>query len=634
MKIFLPTDVVFDTNGEKSVHPMHCIEHREVGFWYVDVSFPVEEVSQIKQDYIIIVDTQEKGEQPFRIQNVEVSNKVTCRAHHIGFDTKRYAVELSTVLGQNCPQCLAELSTNILPNHPFKFGSDILTNKSFSVIDVSLYDALTTIASEYNGTLDFDGWEVYVLSSLGTDRGLSVEYGKNLESALVVEDWDNVVTQLKPIGNNGITLTPEWLTADVSYDKPYAKIMFFYTDSVENLALVSQLYLDRYKVPRINYKVSTSFLSTNTIKNLIGNTHADLEAYTHEELEAYTHAELGGKSESEYIALGDTIQVNARQFTVLTNVISYDYNVLTHHIKTVEFGNFRPTVKNMFNNIKKEVEEATLKKAQVKIDAVNGEISLVVSDVSSLNSSVSSLNGSVSTLNGQVSQINLDLDSVEISVGKYLNGELVGTYYNFDGDAFTITNADSEVVFSADALGNLTLTGTITGSTIIGSIIKSSANADRIEFNNTTLQAFKDNYSRVELNYETMKFKTETGTDAVILKAYVNSASEDFKIMTKDNYKDYAYLYLGEAVWGNTRQASIGVADDSLKYAICSSSVDDYNGASSYLVANNNAGTEATISCESSGLLTMWSTTENYQIYINGALRGITRDANGFLKAV
>lgn len=596
MRIFLPQDTDFSSNGEKAVNPFSCIEHRESTAWYVLAKFGLEDVDLLKQDYILIVETKEKGNQPFRIHNIEVGSFIHVTAHHIGYDTKHYAVELSTVLNGNANACLVELKSNITPSvTPFVFSSNVTTLKSFSVIDVSLYEALTQIASEYNAYLDFDGWNVYILDSMGQDRGINIEYGKNLESAQVTEDWELVVTKLKPIGNNGLTLTPEWLTADISYAKPYTKIMQFDTDSVENLALVAQLYLDRYKYPRINYSVQSS-LASDGIATISVNTHGQLEAYTHEQLAEFTHAQLESNSKSAYFGLGDTIYVKARQFTVLTDVISYDYNVLTKYVVGIEFGNYRPTVKNFFNEMLSNVEEKTAKRVQVKIDQLNGDFTIVANN--------------------------------------YNNGLLSGTYYNFDGDAFTITNSLDEVVFSADALGNLTLTGTITGSNIIGSVIKSSNNADRIEFNNTTLQAFKNNYSRVELNYETMKFKTETGTDAVILKAYVNSASEDFKIMTKDNYKDYAYLYLGEATWGNTRQASIGVADDSLKYAICSSSVDDYNGASSYLVANNNAGTEATISCKSNGLLSMWSTTENYQIYINGALRGITRDANGFLKAV
>jgi hypothetical protein len=147
---------------------------------------------------------------------------------------------------------------------------------------------------------------------------------------------------LKPIGNDGITLTPEWLDADVSYDRAYTKIMNFDTDSLSNLALVSQLYLDRYKVPRVNYKVK-----------------ADVE---------------------QNVALGDAITVNARQFTTTAEVLAYDYNVLSSRVVAVEFGNYRPTLKQFLNEKIVESEEKAVKRAQLKIDEVNGTIEAVADE--------------------------------------------------------------------------------------------------------------------------------------------------------------------------------------------------------------------------------------------------------------
>ena len=428
MRIFLPQDTDFSSNGERAVNPFSCVEHRESTAWYVLAKFGLEDVDLIKQDYILIVETKEKGNQPFRIHNIEVGSYIHVTAHHIGYDTKHYAVELSTVLNGNANACLVELKTNIMPLvTPFVFSSNVTTLKSFSVINVSLYAALTQIASEYNAYLDFDGWNVYILDSMGQDRGINIEYGKNLESATVTEDWELVVTKLKPIGNNGIVLTPEWLTADISYAKPYTKIMQFDTDSVENLALVAQLYLDRYKVPRINYSVKSS-LASDGIATISVNTHGQLEAYTHEQLAEFTHAQLEYTSNSAYFGLGDTIYVKARQFTVLTDVISYNYNVLTKYVVGIEFGNYRPTVKNFFNEMLSTVEEKTAKRVQVKIDQLNGDFTIVANN--------------------------------------YNNGLLSGTYYNFDGDAFTITNSLNEVVFSADVNGNLTLVSKV----VLGSI--------------------------------------------------------------------------------------------------------------------------------------------------------------------
>ena len=346
IKSFLPSATVFTSNGERIIQAVKCIEHRELGDWYIDIIAPLEYQAYLEKDYILVVPTKEKGDQPFRINNPKITDKVDVRAYHIGFDTKNYAVELSTVVNGNAQTCLNTLSSNINGTHPFTFTSAITTLKSFSVVDSSLYNTLIQIAEEYNGILDFNGWNITISSSIGADNGVVLAYGKNIQESEVNENWDLVVTKLKPIGNNGITLTPAWLTADISYDRPYTKIMNFDTDDVSNLGLVAQLYLDRYKVPRVNYKVK-----------------ADVE---------------------QNVALGDAVVVNARQFTTTAEVLSFDYNPLINRVIQVEFGNFRPTLKQFFSDMVQDTEEKAVKRAQVKIDAANGKINLVVGDVANL----------------------------------------------------------------------------------------------------------------------------------------------------------------------------------------------------------------------------------------------------------
>lgn len=566
MRIFLPSDTDFSTNGEKSVNPVSCIEHREISDWYVECKFTLDDLDRIKQDYILIVETKEKNEQPFRIHNIEVSNTIYCRAYHVGYDTKNYAVELSTILNGNANACLVELQNNIEPlSTPFKFSSNINLLRSFTITDVSLYEALGKIASEYAGTLDFDGWNVYILDSIGQDRGISIEQGKNLVSATVTEDWSNVVTKLKPIGNNGITLTPEWLVADVSYDKPYTKITNFDTDTVESLELVAQLYLDRYKVPKINYSVKAS-LSKNGIAQIAANSYGELEAYTHQQLAEFSHAQITSTSKSLYFGIGDTIVVKARQFNVTTDIISYDYNCLTKYVIGIEFGNYRPTVKNFYEEFKNDIENRTTQRVQVKIDQLNGDFTIVANN--------------------------------------YNAGLLSGTYYNFDGDAFTITNSLNETVFSADAFGNLTLIGDI--QTKVSGIL------------------------RTELTEESLKFYDATG--GIAISSYA------------DNYNFYTTTKGSESL---TQWASLLLHDDS---NIVSSQIDANNGTytsfalcdvddsftysrASLNAYNNSDFITSFVSVKSNGEVMLSSKNYTYKILLGGVYKTITVDGSGFLKA-
>ena len=94
-----------------------------------------------------------------------------------------------------------------VPTNPFTFYSDINSQKSYSVKDKSLYEGLVDIANNWNGFLDFDNWQVSIKATIGQDRGITAEYGKRtFKKSEITEDWDMVVTRLKPIGNDGITL--------------------------------------------------------------------------------------------------------------------------------------------------------------------------------------------------------------------------------------------------------------------------------------------------------------------------------------------------------------------------------------------------------------------------------------------
>mgnify|MGYP001127038859 CR=1 FL=1 len=297
------------TYGDKYVYPLECIETRSTSEWKIDVELPIEYVDYIEQDVIAVVETKEKGEQPFRIKNIAISETIRFEARHVGYDTHFYAVEYSVAVDGDCATAMTELLTNTVPHdHNFQVSSDIATTGTYSIEKMSLFEAFAYLAESYNGVLDFDGFEIIINSSQGTDRGLVLEYGKNILESEINENWDLVVTRLFPRGNDDIELPQGWLVADIQYDKAYAKFMTFDSDDVSNLELVAQLYLDRYKVPRVNYNV---------------------------------------KAFEDDVSLGDTIHVKAKQFDVTTEVISYQYNVITKLMENVEFGNYRPTVRNI-----------------------------------------------------------------------------------------------------------------------------------------------------------------------------------------------------------------------------------------------------------------------------------------------
>lgn len=309
------------SNGDIPVFALSCIEYKTLNDWYIQCEFTLDYLDHVVQDAFLVVNTKEKGEQPFRVSNIEVQSVIKCKAYHVGFDTKLYSVELAYALNQTCEQAMAAILQATIPTTPFTVYSDIVDLNVYSVEDTQLYDALLLCAEKYNGYLEFNKFQIRIMSNIGSDKGLRLEYGYNLLESEMFEDWSNVVTKIKPIGNDGLILNPEWINADVSYDKPYTKIVHFDSNNLDDLALVSQLYLDRWKVPQVNYKVKA-------------NINDDVE-------------------------IGDTVQVKSRQFELEANVLSYKYDVLAKTLREVEFGNYRRTTQSAFEKLKTDTVKVT-----------------------------------------------------------------------------------------------------------------------------------------------------------------------------------------------------------------------------------------------------------------------------------
>jgi len=324
----------FTTNGEKVIQPKTCLEILEDNVdWRVELTTDLSYVSVLKQDYILVVNTKESGEQPFRINNIKVdNNEVSFSARHVGYDLNNYicsepfgfkwitgiAFFVSRTLGYSLPV-----------NQFYTTMANWRAGEYITFKGTTLLDNMYEIVSALGGHLVFDWWDIRIDETVGADLGATVEYGKNLQGAEVVEDWNDVCTQIYPIGNNKLTLgtTTNMLEATgVTYDRPYTRKVTFQTDDVVELETFANAYLELNKVPKLNYKVKA-----DTVQD---------------------------------VGLGDTIYVFSRQFTISTNVLGYTYNVNTRQVKSIEFGNFRKDVKTVFSNIRADINE--LKKSVVQ----------------------------------------------------------------------------------------------------------------------------------------------------------------------------------------------------------------------------------------------------------------------------
>lgn len=147
--------------------------------------------------------------QVFRIYNVEKGiDSITVSARHISYDL---LYNLTTFKNTGEVTCMAALNGIMGTNgecvapHEFNAYTNLLTVRTgvdwtrTNPID-ALLNPETGLTALYGASLVRDNWELYVLHDPGLNRGVTVEYGKNMTGIKYTESFENVVTRIVPVG--------------------------------------------------------------------------------------------------------------------------------------------------------------------------------------------------------------------------------------------------------------------------------------------------------------------------------------------------------------------------------------------------------------------------------------------------
>lgn len=170
--------------------------------------------------------------QIFRIYNVEKTiNSVKVSARHISYDLLYNLITYKTADEVSCGDALNAIMDKCISNHDFEAYTNL--NNMHAGIDwtrinpiSALLDPENGLVKLYNAALVRDDWELYVLHDPGMNRGVTVEYGKNMTGITYAENYDGIVTRIVPVGEtkNGDPLLlggdKPWIDSDRINDYP------------------------------------------------------------------------------------------------------------------------------------------------------------------------------------------------------------------------------------------------------------------------------------------------------------------------------------------------------------------------------------------------------------------------------
>ena len=361
IKVFGQTDTSFSSNGDIVLLPLKAKVHKEDnGSFYLDLETGLEYIDYLVEGNIIVAPTPQ-GDQAFRVGNVQkTKNKLVTKAYHVFYDSKNYLIADSYVVDKTCNDALDHLNSATEPQSGFATISDVATVNSFRCVRKSLYEAIQTVIERWGGHLVRDNFNIAIRTSIGQDNGVTVQYKKNLKDITCEENWDNVVTQLLPVGKDGLLLNALdssasiYVTSSVQYALPYTKTVSFSQNDINQEDYASQEAYQQALVDDLMMQ-AIEYVETNSVPQVNYTLKANLEKITD---------------------IGDTVEVIDERLGVnmLTNVIKFDYDCILGQYTEIEFGNFKQTLSGLVSNITASVDQNVNQQLQDASASLNEQL--------------------------------------------------------------------------------------------------------------------------------------------------------------------------------------------------------------------------------------------------------------------
>lgn len=293
--------------------------------------------------------------QYFRIYKISrpINGQVTINAQHISYDLSGIPVKPFTAASATA--ALAGLKSNAADTCDFDFWTDKSVSSTFTVsVPSSLRSLLGgtegSILDTYGGEYEWDNRTIKLHTHRGSDRGVTIRYGKNLTDLKQDENCASVYTGVYPYWTDSegnltqISNTPIVNVPDSTFD--FSRILLLdLSEKFESAPTEAQLK-----------SAALSYISANSIG--VPKVNLTLSFAQLEQTEEYK-----GKALLERVSLCDTVHVSFSRLGVdaTSKVIKTAYNVLLDRYDSVELGDARSSLANTVADIGKNVQETVNK---------------------------------------------------------------------------------------------------------------------------------------------------------------------------------------------------------------------------------------------------------------------------------
>lgn len=343
----------FDCLGLGSLQDaIQCtVTEEKNGPYELEMVYPISgrRASDIQVDRIITAPPRDMAKvQPFRIYAVTPSvsaGTITVKAEHISYMLNHIPVRPFQKSGASA--AMAALSSNAVISCPFSFSTDIADTKSYDfAVPLSvrqlLLGASDSISAISKGELEFDRYNVVLHGSRGSDTGVIVSYGKNLEDMEREINIQELVTGYYPY----------WSSGDEYVDGPLVTLEYVDWSYPRVLPLNLSSQFSTKPTQSQLKEAATAKLGDAIVKSVVSDRLSFIPLWLTEQ---YKNA-----ASMDRVGLCDTIhiKVEALHLDARAQIVRTVYNVLTGRYDSMEIGTAKSTLDRTLAGMMRKIREA------------------------------------------------------------------------------------------------------------------------------------------------------------------------------------------------------------------------------------------------------------------------------------
>lgn len=352
------------------------------GVYELNFEYPLESGDShlLENGKILQVDNYD-GKQLFRILYLQKDlDTIKGYALHISYDLLGNFIEDIYIQGMNGTRALQEVLNRSTDPHKFVGVSDITKLRNSRLVRKNTLEAImgdkdNSLLSRWGGELYRDNFRINWLEKIGSDKGVTIKYAKNLTGIEYKIDLSHLVTHFIPKGFDGLLLPEKYVISPLAEKyKPIVKRKLLELEDVKSkkVSPTQEDAVDHDQALALLREKSKKAFELGADKPEITCTVAFIDLSQTEEYKNYAVLEK--------IYLGDTVGVQYKGINVLTRCVGYTYDCLQNRYIHVELGNTpqQNLLANAINNQQalitkiEEVERSNVEKAKEAIkDSLN-----------------------------------------------------------------------------------------------------------------------------------------------------------------------------------------------------------------------------------------------------------------------